>query len=184
VEVRGTDGNRHLGARLAQQRCRLERTLTAADDKDPAAGKRLEIGVLGCVRRQLRRHAVELGRASGEGGEACGHDDAAYMKLVSAAQEEAKLTVRAIDPDDLALIEIRNLVLPEPVGVAQEVDDRDRRRQGRCVLIPVLVEGQAPVGVADARRLPGRAKKHAIRHSLAPEDHRATECVRLDTGRA
>ena len=157
VNAAGTNGDGDVGAGLAQQRRRLERTLAAADDEHATICEPGEVEVFRRMRCELRRDRVELARTCRKRSEPCRDDDTAGVELVAFLEPDAEAVPVRLDARDRAFVHIGHGLPAIPVGVPEEVGDRDRRLHVRRLRVAVLVEGQPSFRMRDARSLPGGA---------------------------
>ena len=159
---------------MGQQRT-LDAVVPRADDDDAlpreivvAAALEHDADARVAGRGQRRGHARERRDAEGEHGRPGLH-------LVARGRGQAHAAVGELDPADIARIALAHEAAPEPLGVAQEV----RQRQGLdalavAALHPGLERACAP-GRRQVRVLPVGAQQHVGRHQPPPRAHGLAE---------
>ena len=169
------DHELHLRARAPRQRRRLEPALAAAHHHDRAVAVRLVVLAVDRERDALAEEGVERRRGVGEGRHADGHDDVARVRLPARCRRHAKQPAAAFETRDVGLVVLGHERLAEPVGVAEELRERDR--------LLARLAGRARPGV-DRATVPGRrqvglvpvgAQPHVRRHARPPRLHRPAE---------
>ena len=89
-----------------------------------------------------------------------------------------------VDRGDTARIDLRHGPALEPLGVGDEVLDRQPPRQRHAAAPARSDPGSGALRVGDVRAPPFRAQQHALRHVVAPEAHDLAEHLGLDLGGA
>jgi hypothetical protein len=178
AQARRANDELRQGSPLAEQDGRLQRRLSAADDGHTTTAQLLERGMLGGVRdefvgktAQLRRHVRERHDA-GRDHDAARGDEFAVREL----EHEAERIV--LDAHDVALVDVSDRALAEPVAVR---DERvERHRTGDVVVVAPrlgakVAERVPPARVAEAGREALGLEEHSFWHVRAPRAHRPAE---------
>ena len=179
----GAREHAHISSLLVQHGRQLERRLAAADDRHILACELRKIPVLGAVRYQFARQAVEHRRNSPERQISGRQDDASCPNDAAVRQSELKPVVRLTQIDQRCVRDFDACLLLKPSCVFQKIRNRQRIADGPIRHAARGVEALECIAMLRIRQV-GRERlgfqDHARRHVVSPRSHRLPDDEAFD----